>query len=322
MRQAVDHLFAHVVADIRVAEQQVFQEQVHATAGLHFLQRQLQCAGPATDATVEPLDLLAVDVHRHAQLQQRLHLVVLECQLAGIKQQQLMLDPQLGHAQLRQPAAAHQQGHPARHVPQEEAQPGDQLTLVQHFEFVEHDQDRLVLARQFGQQLGEQRIQRDLALLGECRGQRATGIELAVQRLGQVATELQRQVVTGMQLQPGDASIEGPRPLRSQGGLAEAAGGVQHGQAYLRQAQLPLVQSRAFEQARRQHGDRQLGGDQRQQGWHRGIHGRLPVLVIVLVVAWRTGSHGVRSPVWRLFRYILQPFTPPAVRPPTIHFWQ
>ncbi len=153
-----------------MAEQQIFQKQVHAAAGLHFLQRQLQCAGPATDAAVEPFDLLAVDVYRHAQFQQGLHLVVLERQLAGIEQQQLMLDPQLGNAKLRQPAAAHQQRHPAGHMPQEEAQPGDQLTLVQHFKFIEHDQDRLVIARQFGQQLSEQRIQRDLALLGECSG--------------------------------------------------------------------------------------------------------------------------------------------------------
>jgi len=183
-----------------VAELQVLQKQVHAAAGLYFLQRQLQRAGPATDASIEPFDLLAVDVHRHAQLQQRLYLVILEGQLAGIEQQQLMLDPQLGDAQLGQLPAAHQQGHPARHVAQEEAQSGDQLGVVQHLEFVEHDQDRLVLARQFGQQLSEQRIQRHLTLLGQRQGQRTAGIQLTVQRLGQVAAELQPQVVAGMQL--------------------------------------------------------------------------------------------------------------------------
>ncbi len=149
--QPLDHLFAHVVADVRVAELQVFQEQVHAAAGLHFLQGQLQRAGPATDAAVETLDLLAIDADRHAQLQQRLHFVILESQLARVEQQQLMLDPQLGDTQFGQAPAAHQQGHPARHMAQEEAQAGDQLGVVQHLELVEHDQDRLVLARQFGQ---------------------------------------------------------------------------------------------------------------------------------------------------------------------------
>ena len=155
-----------------------------------------------TDAAVETLDLLAVDACRHTQFQQRLYLVILEGQLARVEQQQLMLDPQLGHAQFGQASAAHQQGHPARHMPQEEAQAGDQLGVVQHLELVEHDQDRLVLARQFGQQLGEQRIQRYPALLGQRHCQRTAGVQLAVQRLGQVATELQPRVVAGMQLEP------------------------------------------------------------------------------------------------------------------------
>ncbi len=101
------HLLAHVVADTGMAELQVFQKQVHAAPGLHFLHRQLQRARPAADAPVEALDLLAVDGHRQRKVEQCLHLFRLEGQVRRVHRQQLMLDPQVRHAQFRQAAAAH-----------------------------------------------------------------------------------------------------------------------------------------------------------------------------------------------------------------------
>ena len=114
--QTFEHLFAQVIADIGMAKLQALEEQVHAAPGLHFLLGQLQGAGPAADAPVEALDLLAIDRDRQAQRQQLLHLVVLEGQQAGIQRQQLALDPQFGDTEFRQAAAAHQQGQPCRAV--------------------------------------------------------------------------------------------------------------------------------------------------------------------------------------------------------------
>ncbi len=153
--QTVEHLLAEIVAHVGMAELQRLEKQVHAAPGLHLLQGQLQRAGPAADAPVEALDLLAVDGDRQAQFEQRLHLVQLEGQVAGVQRQQLTLDPQLGHAQVWQAAAAHQQGQPGRRVAQEEAQRGDHLAVAQRLELVEHQQQRWVLGRQFGEQAGE-----------------------------------------------------------------------------------------------------------------------------------------------------------------------
>ena len=91
--QVGNDLLAHVIANIRMAELQVFQEQVHTTARLHLLQNQLQCARPAADTPVQALDLLAVDRNRQAQIQQRLNFVGFEGQMLSVNGKQLMLDP-------------------------------------------------------------------------------------------------------------------------------------------------------------------------------------------------------------------------------------
>src|SRR3546814_4091874 len=54
---------------------------------------------------------------------------------------------------------------------------------------------------------------------------------------------------------------------------------------------------------------------------HRGIHGRLPVfvLIVVFLVAWRTGSHGSRSPVSRpVSLRFLSPSHRPPLKPPDL----
>ncbi len=218
------HLLAHVVANAGMTELQVFQKQIHPAPGLHFLHRQLQGARPPADAPVEALDLLAVDGHRQRKVEQRLHLFRLESQVRRVHRQQLMLDPQVRHAQFRQAAAAHQQRHPGRHVAQEEAQRADDFGAAQYLEIIQHQQQRLVFDRQLRQQMGQQRVEDFGALLRQQQAARAAVLQLRIDHMQQVTGELTRIVVARMQLQPGDTPVERPGPLAGQGRLAETAG--------------------------------------------------------------------------------------------------
>ncbi len=190
-----------------------------------------------------------------------------------------MLDPQIGDAQFRQAAAAHQQGHPGRHIAQEKTQRGYHLTVIQQLELIEHQQQRRMLGRQFGEQMGQQGFETLAALLGQQQAQRAAVFQLAVERVQQVAAELARLVIAGMQLQPGDLAGKGLGPLAGQGGFAEAARRLQQHQAHFAQARQPFVQTRAGEQSGRQGRHIQFRGNQRQSSWHGGIHDRFPFLI-------------------------------------------